>query len=810
MSVVDSAAMRLFLKPGMTLMRGLRFRSKIVLMAIVLIAPLSWLTGQALLASHESLESTRLEARGNPLLRLSLDVIAQIQKHRGLVHRQLAGDATVEGELAKTRSDLKASEGALQAALLERPEFELGTLWQPVRQVIDQMVQGEVPDNAAQSFQLHTEQIEAMRGLITRVAEVSGLLLDPEGPPFHLMHFSVEPLVAWTESLGQLRGRGAALLRQGEASVDDHAEIVAQVRVLNHVVSSAEDIVAALQRAGEPAPQGFEAALASTRDFVHLAETTFAAGPLTGSAAAYFDAGTGAITQALGTGQSAIQRLQTLLDERAEHLQALWLLQLAVGIGTVLGVAYLTAVFFRTSFGAIGALQRSVNQLAAGDFALQVRLRGTDELSVVSQSLDAMTARLSEMVADVRSNSSMVAQAGLSLSADTKALSERTEAQASSLEQTTTSVEELSTAVRKNAQGAEAASGMAARVQSIAEQGGSAIQSAVTAMQDIQSSSSRVQEIVGVIEGLSFQTNILALNAAVEAARAGEQGRGFAVVASEVRSLAQRSAESAREIKSLIAASSQHVSSGVTQIDGASQTFAEIVQGIRDVATRVHEIKTSTAEQSSGLDQIAQAVRHIDDITQRNAQMVESAFKSSSQLSGRADMLSKAVSNFKLRQGSADEAFALVHKALEMYRRAGPAALAQITEAANGLSDRDMYVFAFDRQGTYRAFAGKPEKIGTSVRDVQGVNGDKLVKDAFEQAAHGGGWVDYDFANPQTGQLGLKTSYVEPVTPDLVVGCGVYKARGTSEAPAPRGSLATRSPESRRALPASTPSLAPA
>ena len=808
MNLLDTAPMRVLLKPGMTLMRRLRFPSKIMLLAIVLLAPLSWLTGEALLASHDSLQATRLEARGNPLLRLSLDVVAQTQKHRGLVNRRLAGDASVDGELTKTRSDLKAAVGTLQLALLERPEFDLGMLWQPVHLVLDRLAQGDVPDNAAQSFRLHTEQIEAMRRLISRAAEVSGLLLDPEGPPFHLMHFTVEPLVVWTESLGQLRGRGAALLRKGEAGVEDRAEIVAQVRILNQTLSSAEEIVAALQRAGEPAPEGFAAALASTRDYVRLAEATFAAVPLNANAAGYFDAGTAAIAQALGAGHAATQRLQSLLDDRAQRLQTLWLIQLAVGIGTVFGAAYLTTVFFRTSFGAIGALQRSVNLLAAGDFAFQVRLRGTDELSVVGNSLDKMTGRLSEMVADVRSNSSMVAQAGFSLAADTKALSERTEAQASSLEQTSASVEELSGAVRKSAQGAEAASGMAARVQAIAEQGGSAIQSAVTAMQDIQTSSSRVQEIVGVIEGLSFQTNILALNAAVEAARAGEQGRGFAVVASEVRSLAQRSAESAREIKSLIAASSQHVSTGVAQIGGASHTFAEIVQGIRDVASSVREIKTSTAEQSSGLDQIAQAVRHIDEITQRNAQMVESAFKSSSQLSARADRLSAAVSNFKLRQGSADEALALVRKAVEMYRRAGPAALGQITAAAGGLSDRDMYVFAFDRQGIYRAFAGKTEKIGTSVREVRGVDGDKLVRDAFEQAANGGGWVDYDFANPQTGSVDLKTSYVEPVSPDLVIGCGVYKSRGTSDAPMPRNVMDSAGQQPSRKLPAPVRSLA--
>jgi hypothetical protein len=299
-------------------------------------------------------------------------------------------------------------------------------------------------------------------------------------------------------------------------------------------------------------------------------------------------------------------------------------------------------------------------------------------------------------------------------------------------------------------------------------------------MQDIQASSQRVQEIVGVIEGIAFQTNILALNAAVEAARAGDQGRGFAVVAAEVRSLAQRSAASAREIKSLIGASAENVDTGAAQISGASQTFAEIVQGIREVADSVHAIKTSTAEQSGGLEQIAQAVRHIDEITQRNAQMVESAFHSSSQLSGRAERLGAAVASFRLRQGSADEALNLVRKAVEAHQARGQAALAHITDPASGFSDRDMYVFAFDRNGIYRAFAGKPEKVGTAVRDNPGVDGAKLVRDAFEQAAHGGGWVDYDFANPQTGSVDLKTSYVEPVSPDLVLGCGVYKARGST------------------------------
>jgi methyl-accepting chemotaxis protein len=787
----EKSRFQLLLWPGMKLMRALRFPAKVALIAAVTIVPLSWLTGQALLASHRDLESTRLEAAGGPLLTLTLAVAEQTQKHRGLVNRALAGDATVEAALGANRTALKAAVAALQSAVLSNPGFDLAPSWQPIRQVLERLAAGDVPKEAAESFRLHSEQVEALRHFMSRSAEASGLLLDPDAGPFHLMHLTVEPLVVWTEALGQLRGRGAALLRKGETSPTDRAEMVAQLRLLSQATASAEIIVGALGRAGEAAPAGFAEAIAQSREFSQRVETIFAAPTPTGDAAAYFEAGSKVIGLAGDMGRSTTQRLQGMLDARALRLQNLWFVQLAVGLGTVFGVAYLAMVFFRTSFGAMFALQRSVAQLTAGDFTSHVKLRGTDELSVVGQALDAMTGRLSELVADIRSNSTMVAQAGFSLAEDTKALSERTESQASSLEQTAASVQELSGAVRKNAQGAEEASAMAVRVRQIAEQGGSAIQSAVASMQDIQTSSKRVQEIVGVIEGISFQTNILALNAAVEAARAGEQGRGFAVVATEVRSLAQRSAASAREIKALIGASAEHVDTGSAQIGGASRTFAEIVQGIREVADSVHAIKNSTAEQSGGLDQIAQAVQHIDEITQRNAQMVESAFHSSSQLSERAERLAGAVASFRLRQGSADEALALVRKAVAVYKSDGAAALAKITDVASGMRDRDMYVFAFDRQGIYRAFAGNAAKVGTAVRDNPGVDGDKLVRDAFDQAARGGGWVDYDFANPQSGQVDLKTSYVEPVTPDLVLGCGVYKQRETASAAAPTTALAS-------------------
>ena len=782
MSLFTHPAVVLFMKPGMKLMRELKFPAKMTLMTVVLLLPLSWLTAQALWSAHGDLQATRAEAEGVPLIGLTLDVVVQTQKHRGLVNRSLAGDTAADAALADTRAALKAASQALNSRLLAQPGSGLLAAWQPIHRALTKLADGDVPRDAAASFRLHSGQVTALRELLARSAESSGLLLEPESTPFHLMHLAVEPLVPWSESLGQLRGRGAALLRRGQIDPAEAGELVAQMRLLEHTSATAQQMVQALGRSGEAAPQGFAQALALSKSFADRTQALLASSGGGGDASAFFESGTQAIEAVVGVGRASSKRLQTLLDERAQRLQRIWLMALAAGIAAVFGVAYLTLVFFRTSFGAVRVLQGSVAQLAAGDFATRIRLRGTDELSVVGQSLNAMTGRISEMVSDIRSNSSIVAQAGSRLAEDTRALSERTESQASSLEQTSASVQEISAAVRRSAQDSEAAAQMAARMSRVAEQGGQSIQSAVASMHDIQASSKRVSDIVGVIEGIAFQTNILALNAAVEAARAGEQGRGFAVVASEVRSLAQRSSSSAREIKSLIGASSGHVETGVVQIAGASRTFEEIVAGIREMADSVRAIHTSSTEQSSGLAQIAQAVQHIDELTQQNAQMVDSALHSSSQLSERAAKLAQAVASFRLRQGSADEALALVRKGVELYAAQGQSALATITDPASGLADRDMYVFAFDRQGIYRAFAGKPERVGTAVRDNPGVDGDKLVRDAFEQAARGGGWVDYDFANPQTGAVDLKTSYVEPVRDDLIVGCGVYKSRGSAAA----------------------------
>jgi hypothetical protein len=380
------------------------------------------------------------------------------------------------------------------------------------------------------------------------------------------------------------------------------------------------------------------------------------------------------------------------------------------------------------------------------------------------------------MVANVRSNAAFVSHAGKSLARGNQELSDRTEQQAANLEETAASVEELSSAVHENASTASVANGQAGKVRDVADQGAAVMAQAVASVEAIQANAKRMDEIVGVIDGLAFQTNILALNAAVEAARAGESGRGFAVVASEVRSLAQRSAESSKEIRLLIGTSSSQVASSVDKIRSAGAAITQIVSGIREVAASMSQISSSSAEQSANLSEITSAVRQLDEITQRNAVMVEQAVSQAVNMDGRASTLVESVALFKLQQGSAEEAVGLVQRAIAYRQRTSRDTFVRdLTEPAKGFHDRDMYVFVLDGYGTYLAFGGNPAKVGTRVQDIAGIDGDGLLQSIVNQADFEPGWVEYDITNPTTGKVQTKMSFVQLVEDDLYVGCGVYK-----------------------------------
>ncbi len=305
----------------------------------------------------------------------------------------------------------------------------------------------------------------------------------------------------------------------------------------------------------------------------------------------------------------------------------------------------------RSSLGAEPAeLSDAVSRVADGDLSQQLRVAPDDTNSVLAN-VARMQASLASVVSNVRSNSESVATASSQISQGNTDLSQRTEQQASALEETAATMEQLGATVRTNADSAKQADQMAQGASVVAAQGGEVVSKVVTTMQGINDSSRKIGDIIGVIDGIAFQTNILALNAAVEAARAGEQGRGFAVVASEVRSLAQRSAEAAKEIKGLIGRSVEQVEQGTSLVDEAGKSMSEIITAIQKVSDIVGEISSASVQQSSGVQQVGEAVSQMDRVTQQNAALVEESAAAAESLKNQAQQLVQAVAVFKLSQG---------------------------------------------------------------------------------------------------------------------------------------------------------------
>ncbi|MFZ4286140.1 methyl-accepting chemotaxis protein [Variovorax sp. HJSM1_2] len=295
---------------------------------------------------------------------------------------------------------------------------------------------------------------------------------------------------------------------------------------------------------------------------------------------------------------------------------------------------------------------QSAGRIADGDLTETVRVEGRDEATDLQQAFRLMQSNLVSLVSTVRQGSESVASASGEIAQGNHDLSARTEHQASALEETAASMEELSSTVQQNAGNAQQANQLAVQASTVAQQGGKVVSEVVDTMKGINDSSKKIVDIIGVIDGIAFQTNILALNAAVEAARAGEQGRGFAVVASEVRSLAGRSADAAKEIKALISDSVGRVEQGTQLVDQAGSTMTELVQSIRRVTDIMAEISAASSEQNAGVSQISEAVTQMDQATQQNAALVEQSAAAAASLRSQADQLVAAVAVFKVRPGS--------------------------------------------------------------------------------------------------------------------------------------------------------------
>jgi methyl-accepting chemotaxis protein len=350
-------------------------------------------------------------------------------------------------------------------------------------------------------------------------------------------------------------------------------------------------------------------------------------------------------------------------NNTAAYEQAFW--TLATGIVLVLLLAgALGAHLYRLITAGLNGIQRTLQHVSESlDLTDHAKVTRLDEIGHTATAFNSLLVRVAEVIGEVRSAAGSVSVASKQIASGNVDLSARTEEQAASLEETAASMEELTSTVRQNTDSARQASGLAAGAAEISERGNQVVGRMVATMSDISDSSSKIVDITSVIEGIAFQTNILALNAAVEAARAGEQGRGFAVVASEVRSLAQRAAAAAKEIKTLIEKSVETIQEGSTQAGDVGRTTDEARQAVRRVADIIGEISAASEEQGRGIEQVNQAVTQMDEVTQQNAALVEQAAAAAQSLEQQAQRLNQMVSVFTVERigAHAGGARALLH-----------------------------------------------------------------------------------------------------------------------------------------------------
>jgi methyl-accepting chemotaxis protein len=350
-----------------------------------------------------------------------------------------------------------------------------------------------------------------------------------------------------------------------------------------------------------------------------------------------------------------VEALRAMRSDVLHIQKSLQRASLAVGIVVIFGLGAGSWVLIGSVYRSLGGEPEvavaTVRSIAAGDFTTAVNLRAGDETSLL-HGIEALRRRLGTLIQDVRQTSRAVDSAAADINAGIDRLTLRTSDQAASLEETAQSMEEMTVTVKRNADNARTASELATAARDQAERGGAVAGSAVSAMAEINTSSRRIADIIGVIDEIAFQTNLLALNAAVEAARAGEQGRGFAVVASEVRNLAQRSATAAREIKTLIQDSVAKVQDGSRLVDESGRHLHDIVAAAKKVADIIGEISYASQQQASGLEQVNHAVMQMDEFTQRNAEMAQQTSAVAGSMTSQAKALTDLISLFRIERAA--------------------------------------------------------------------------------------------------------------------------------------------------------------
>ncbi len=777
-----SKQLNALLRPGVALMQRLSMPVKLYALAAILLVPLAVMSWYLFHTLNANLTLARSELAGAELVKRATDVVVQVQTHRGQTNVILSGNAGASAAREDTRRKLAGAIAALDAQVRAEPGLQLDRPWKDLKPGLEGLLQVGAGADRAAVFASHSAQVDALRELVLYAGETSGLLLDPEANTYFIMTVLVEQLIPWIEQMGLARGAGAGLLARSDTTTQQVLPVAERASTIEAQALRLNQTMQAMERAGERLPPDWPQTQAAVKDFTAQVRGALGSGVPKGDPASFFAAGTRAIEAAIQYRHTMSTRLELLLQERAAANRQLIVILALLAALAVAVTLYLITSFYLATVNSLENMREVMQKGSAGNLSERVLVAGSDEVSDIAREFEKMLMMLSSLVADVRSAAALVTHVGDMLVADGHDLSDRTQSQAASLEQATANVGNISDDVTKNSEAAGKVSLMSNSLHKEAEQAGTLMQSTVKSLGPLQQTTARMSEIIGTIDSIAFQTNILALNAAVEAARAGEQGRGFAVVASEVRSLAGRTQQAAAEVRQLIAESSIRVSTTVTDIDRVGQLMDSLVSGIREVAASVKGIAEVSSRQSVALQEVVQAVGDLDRMTSQNSSLVERTAHRSNRLTQRSRQLLEAVSHIELREGTADEAFILVKKATEHFKAVGfDRASRDFHDKAGPYVDRDLYIFGLDRAGTYRIMGADLGKVGTSVHQAQGVDGAKLVKDAWYRADQGGGWVEYNIVNPVTGDVRGKSSFMIPVGDDLLLGCGAYRSAISEE-----------------------------
>jgi len=772
------------IRPGVWLMQRLPMSVKLLVLAAVVLLPLS-LTGTLTLYTLWGERATvQRQLSGWQVQQQLVAVTAPLLEHQGQMRRLLLGHAEAAQPLQAARDRLRPAIAALDAAVIAQAQPELGELWQPLRDELRLLINTAPPShNAAAWTAQHAKLLAQLQRLGLLNGETSALLLDPGRTQFYLVDALVQRQLPLLLASAHLRNEGAALLQIQQAQgigadlITQAMQLGSYASVLEAQLRQLQSRIEDLERIGVPTPAAWTQVQTLGQQYATAVREGLGAGVLAGQAQPHFQQGSQLLAQQLELKAQLGAHLQERLErDLARHE---WLL-LGLSLGSVLVLLALVygmvALYFATLNG-LRQLGTVFKNATAGDLTGEVQIAGSDEMALMAQQFQLMLNTLSAIVADVRSVAAVLTHMGGQLVHDSGQLSERTQSQAASLEQASANIREAAETVMRNSSDVLEVSRVSAVLHRQTEQASGLMQQTMGGMGTLQSTSKRMNEIIGVIDSIAFQTNILALNAAVEAARAGEAGRGFAVVAAEVRNLAQRSQSAAGEVRQLIAESTSRVQSSVKEIHSVNSVMEQLVQGIRDITLRIDAMAAASNQQSAALKEVAQAMTQLDSVTYENAAMVDRSSQHSAALLEHTHDLDRAVQRLRLKQGTADLAQRLTEAALAHVRKVGYEHASEDFYKPNGpFIDRDLYIFVLDRQGVYRVMGANRAKAGTRVQDAPGIDAQQFMHDVWAQADQGGGWLEYNIVNPLTGEVRGKSSFVLPLSPDLLIGCGAYRS----------------------------------